>query len=66
MILDLRFQYLFDCRGRVTSDCSGRSTTRPIAVNFGNPTGNRLSSNFLVPVRANSPRTMQLGVRYTF
>ncbi|HET9263897.1 MAG TPA: TonB-dependent receptor [Vicinamibacterales bacterium] len=34
--------------------------------NFGNPTGNRNSSNFLVPVAANTPRTMQLGVRYTF
>jgi hypothetical protein len=34
--------------------------------NFGNPTGNRNSANFLVPVAANTPRTMQLGVRYTF
>jgi hypothetical protein len=35
-------------------------------VNFGNPTGNRNSANFLVPVAANTPRTMQLGFRYTF
>jgi hypothetical protein len=34
--------------------------------NFGNPTGNRASANFLVPVAANTPRTMQLGLRYTF
>jgi hypothetical protein len=35
-------------------------------ANFGNPTGNRRSANFRVPVSVNSPRTMQLGVRYTF
>ena len=35
-------------------------------VNFGNPTGNRNSANFLVPVAAQTMRTMQLGVRYTF
>jgi hypothetical protein len=30
------------------------------------PTGNRRSSDFLVPTSANSPRTMQLGLRVTF
>lgn len=35
-------------------------------VNYGNPTGNRNSSNFMVPVIAGRPIQMQLGVRYTF
>jgi opacity protein-like surface antigen len=35
-------------------------------TNFGNPTGNRRSANFLVPVVADSPRTAQIGVRFTF
>ena len=34
--------------------------------NFGNPTGVRSSANFLIPVTANTPRTMQVGLRYTF
>jgi hypothetical protein len=35
-------------------------------VNLGNPTGNRNSSNFMVPVVAGRPLQVQLGVRYTF
>jgi hypothetical protein len=34
--------------------------------NFGNPTGARNSSNFLVPIVADNPRTAQLGFRLTF
>ncbi len=35
-------------------------------VNFGDPTGARSSSNFMIPVVADNPRTAQLGVRITF
>jgi hypothetical protein len=35
-------------------------------VNYDRPTGNRRSSNFLVPTAAFPPRSMQIGVRYDF
>ena len=35
-------------------------------VNFGNPTGTRTSSNFMVPVTAGDPRTAQIGFRLIF
>jgi hypothetical protein len=35
-------------------------------TNFGNPTGQRNSINFLKPIVADTPRTAQLGVRFTF
>ena len=35
-------------------------------VNFDNPITNRRSPNFGSPTVADEPRTMQLGVRYTF
>ena len=35
-------------------------------VNYGNPTGNRNLSNYLVRTIAGDPRTVQLGVRITF
>jgi hypothetical protein len=35
-------------------------------VNFSDPTGARNSSNFLVPIVADDPRTAQLGFRLTF
>ena len=65
-LVDLRFQYLFEVtgRGRLGLFCEIYNATD--RANFGNPTGNRRSSNFLVPVRAGDPRTLQLGVRYTF
>ena len=66
MILDLRLQYLFDLPRESNLGLFWEIYNATDRVNFGNPTGNRLSSNFLVPVRANSPRTMQLGLRYTF
>ena len=66
MILDLRLQYLFSLPREGNLGLFWEIYNATDRVNFGNPTGNRLSSNFLVPVRANSPRTMQLGVRYTF
>jgi hypothetical protein len=66
MLLDLRFQYLFELPREGSLGLFWEIYNATDHVNFGNPTGNRRSANFLVPVRANSPRTMQLGLRYTF
>ena len=35
-------------------------------VNFGNPVGDRRSPFFMQSINADLPRTMQLGLRYTF
>ena len=35
-------------------------------VNYGNPTGNRNNTNYMVRTVAGDPRTVQLGVRMTF
>jgi hypothetical protein len=35
-------------------------------VNFGNPSGNRNSRNFMVPVVAGRPLEAQVGIRYAF
>jgi len=35
-------------------------------VNYGDPTGARSSTNFMIPVVADNPRTIQLGLRVTF
>lgn len=66
MIMDLRFQYLIDLPRQGNIGLFWEIYNATDRVNFGNPAGSRTSSNFLVPVRANSPRTMQLGLRYTF
>ncbi len=66
VLLDLRFQYIFDLRGSNTVGLFWEIYNATDRVNFGNPTGNRNSSNFLVPVSAGAPRTMQIGFRYTF
>lgn len=34
-------------------------------INYGNPTGNRNSRNFMIPVQAGPMRSMQLGARYS-
>jgi hypothetical protein len=35
-------------------------------VNFGNPVGDRSSTFFMQSINADLPRTMQVGLRYTF
>lgn len=66
MALDLRFQYSFTLPRQGDLGLFLEIYNATDAVNFGNPTGNRRSSNFLVPVTADDPRTMQLGIRYSF
>jgi hypothetical protein len=64
--IDLRFQYMHKVLESHTVGLFWEIYNATNRVNFGNPTGSRQSTNFLVPVVANDPRTMQLGVRYTF
>jgi hypothetical protein len=66
MLLDLRLQYLFGLPRASQIGVFWEIYNATDRVNFGNPTGNRRSANFLVPVRAGNPTTMQLGIRYTF
>ena len=66
VILDGRLQYLFRFQGHYEAGLFLELYNLTDEVNFGNPTGNRNSTNFLVPVTANTPRTAQLGLRLTF
>jgi hypothetical protein len=66
MLLDLRAQYIFSLGGQRDLGLFWEIYNATNRVNYGNPTGNRRSGDFLVPTAANSPRTMQLGVRYSF
>jgi outer membrane receptor protein involved in Fe transport len=65
-IIDARAQYLWRVATRQQVGLFLEIYNLTDEVNFGNPTGNRRSRNFLVPVAANTPRTLQLGVRYSF
>jgi hypothetical protein len=65
LILDGRLQYLWRM-GRYESGLFVEIYNVTDRVNFGNPTGNRRSQNFLRPVVANNPRTVQLGARLGF
>lgn len=65
-ILDARLQYLFRFQQRYEAGLFLELYNLADAVNFGNPTGTRTSSTFLVPVAANTPRTAQIGLRLTF
>lgn len=67
VLLDLRFQYVFNLPRRSNLGLFWEIYNATNRVNFANGTGNRRSSNFLHPVATSRPpRTMQLGVRYTF
>ena len=66
ILLDLRLQYLFDLPAANELGLFWEIYNAANRVNFANPTGNRRSDNFGVPIRAGDMRTMQLGIRYTF
>jgi len=67
MLLDLRFQYVFDMPRSSNLGLFWEIYNATNRVNYANGSGNRRSSNFLVPVATSRPpRTMQLGIRYTF
>ena len=66
MGIDARLQYILRVAGRNEIGFFWEIYNLTNRDNFGNPTGARNSANFLIPVAANTPRTMQLGLRYTF
>jgi hypothetical protein len=65
MLLDGRFQYLWRIQ-RYEAGFFLEIYNLTNHVNYGNPTGNRNSSNFLVRTVAADPRTTQLGFRVRF
>jgi outer membrane receptor protein involved in Fe transport len=65
-VLDLQVQYVFNLPATQTLGLFWETYNALNTINYGNPTGNRRSSNFLVPDEAGPMRSMQLGVRYTF
>jgi hypothetical protein len=65
MLLDGRFHYLWRIQ-RYEAGLFVEVYNLTDQVNFGNPTGNRNNSNYMVRTVAGDPRTVQLGVRLTF
>ena len=65
LLLDARFQYLWRVQGYETGLFLEIYNLTDQA-NYGNPTGNRNSANYLVRTVAGNPRTVQLGLRLTF
>ena len=66
IILDLRLQYVVNMPRNQTAGFFWEIYNATNRVNFGTPTGDRRSQQFLVPVIAGNPARMQLGIRYTF
>jgi hypothetical protein len=65
VILDGRFQYVAHV-GRYEAGLFLELYNLTNHTNFGNPSGSRNSSQFLVPRVADSPRSAQIGLRLTF
>lgn len=65
VILDGRFQYVAHV-SRYEAGLFLELYNLTNHTNFGNPTGSRNSSQFLVPRVADSPRSAQIGLRLTF
>lgn len=66
MLLDVRLQYVHRMAAQQTVGLYWEIYNALDRVNFGNPVGNRRSAFFLQSIAADLPRTMQLGLRYTF
>lgn len=66
VLLDVRLQYVHRMAGQQSVGLYWEVYNALDRVNYGNPIGNRRSSFFLQRIEADLPRTMQLGVRYTF
>jgi hypothetical protein len=65
VILDARAQYIWRVQ-RYQAGVFLEVYNVTNHVNYGAPTGNRLSGNFLVPIVSDDPRTAQIGFRLTF
>ncbi len=66
VLLDLRMQYVYRMAGQQSMGFYWEVYNALDRVNFGNPIGDRRSPFFLQSINADLPRTMQLGIRYTF
>ena len=66
MLLDGRFHYLWRIQQRYEAGLFLEVYNLTDHVNYGNPTGTRNNTNFMVRTVAGDPRTVQLGVRMTF
>jgi len=65
IILDSRFQYIWKVQ-RYQAGLFLEVYNLTNQVNFGNPTGARNSTQFLIPTVANDSRAAQLGLRLIF
>ena len=65
-VLDLQVQYIVNLPRSQTVGFFWETYNALNWINYGNGTGERNSSRFLVPDEAGPMRSMQLGVRYTF
>lgn len=65
VLLDGRFQYLWRMQ-RYETGLFLEIYNLTNQVNYGNPLGNRNSTNFMVRTVAGDPRTVQLGLRMRF
>jgi Carboxypeptidase regulatory-like domain/TonB-dependent Receptor Plug Domain len=65
VLLDGRFQYLWRIQ-RYETGLFLEIYNLTNQVNYGNPTGNRNQTNFMVRTVAGDPRTVQLGFRIRF
>ena len=65
VILDARAQYIWRVQ-RYQAGVFLEVYNLTNHVNYGAPTGNRTSSNFMVPIVADDPLTAQIGFRLTF
>jgi hypothetical protein len=65
VILDARAQYIWRVQ-RYQAGVFLEVYNVTNHVNYGTPTGSRLSSNFLVPIASDDPLSAQVGFRLTF
>jgi hypothetical protein len=66
ILLDVRLQYVYTMSAAQTMGFYWEIYNALNRTNFGNPVGDRRSPFFMQSIAADLPRTMQLGVRYTF
>ena len=66
VLLDLRLQYVYRMPASQSLGFYWEIYNALDRVNFGNPVGDRSSAFFMQAINADLPRTMQLGLRYTF
>jgi len=66
ILLDGRFHYIWRIQGRYETGAFLEIYNLTNQVNYGNPSGARNNTNFMVRTVAGDPRTVQLGLRFTF